>query len=186
MKEREEKPMDKKQTFAAVYYLAKAHALCCPLIFTRKNFGRQALSPAIASLGMMLLVGTFGHTPQMFIFTLVWLVALGIQRSMSVTAASRGLVRHSYWFGDIDVKATKNAGLTKWVLEPFCGVVAWAAFKEIGCPPAMCNFLGAAGLSCLIVAAIEEQRDRMTMTAMRDGQIEQSYWGERMRSERIA
>ena len=181
-----ENGLSRKDSFNAVYGLAKGHAMCfLPLI--RKNFGTEALGrPGAIAFIIMIAVGGLGRIPEMWPFLGLWVVAMLCQRASSERAKRQGVVRHSRYEGDVDEKAAKFFGgptKVKQIIEPLFCLLMGVCVEAAGLSHGLAVFIGSGAVSLALVAMIDRQLDNKRVQAMRDAAIEQSYLAARYRGE---
>lgn len=172
-----------KDSFNIVYSLARGHSTCF-LPFFRKNFGSEALGwPGFIAFIIMLLVGSFGRIPEMWLFLGVWTIAMLYQRASTTRARRRGIIRHSRYDGDVDTKLIKSRTTVKQVLEPLACVVFGVFFEAMGSSHGFALFIGWGAFSLCLVATIDRQLEIKRLQAMRDAEIEQRCLAARYRGE---
>jgi hypothetical protein len=175
--------LSRKDSFNLLYAVARGHAMCF-LPFFRKNFGSEALGvPGLIAFVLMLLVGGFGEIPEMLYFMGLWLVAMLYQRTNTMVAMWKGVVRHSRYEGDVDTKLIRNRSTVKLILEPVtCGLFG-LCIEMSGISHGLAVFIGMGFFSLSAVAWIDRQLEHKRLEAMRDAAIEQSYLASRYRGE---
>jgi hypothetical protein len=172
-----------KDSFDALYTLARGHATCF-LVFFRKNFGSEALGRSgVTALIIMLVVGGLGQIPEMWPFLGVWTMVMLCQRASTMRAKRQGVIRHSRYDGDVDTKLCKNPATVKQFLEPLVCLASAICFEYLGLSHAFVLFVGWGALSLFVVAMIDRQYDNKRLEAMRDAEIEQRYLAARYRGE---
>lgn len=172
--------MSKGDALGLLYGLANVHFTCIA-VFIRCRFGSEALG--WNGLGaFLLLICLAASQPGMGWYFLAWLVMQIYRRVETLRMWMRGQVTHSRYAGD------------PWLAMriPFCRDDQSARAAE----PLLCFALGAvllplsqcagglvmAGLvSATVRNIIEELIDRKRIQAMRDAEIEASYYGRRLR-----
>jgi len=181
-----ENGLSHKDSFNAVYALAKGHSMCV-LPFVRKNFGSEALgNPAAIALVIIIAVGGLGRIPDMWLFLGLWVLAMLCQRASSERAKRQGVVRHSRYEGDVDEQMVKRFGsrtVVKQLIEPLFCVVMGLFVEAAGLSHGLAVFIGSGAFSLALVAMIDRQLDEKRVQAMRDAAIEQSYLAARYRGE---
>jgi enoyl-CoA hydratase/carnithine racemase len=181
-----ENGLSHKDSFNALYALAKGHSMCF-LPFIRKNFGSEALGwPGAIALIIMIAVGGLGRIPDILGFLGVWGLVMLCQRASSERAKRQGVIRHSRYEGDVDEKATKFLGgpaKVKQFVEPLFCLVVGVCVEAIGLSHGLAVFIGSGAFSLALVAMIDRQLDNKRVQAMRDAAIEQSYLAARFRGE---
>lgn len=181
-----ESGLSRKDSFNALYGLAKGHSMCF-LPFVRKNFGSEALGrPGAIALVILVAVGGLGRIPEMWPFLGFWILAMLCQRASSERAKRQGVVRHSRYEGDVDEQMVKRFGsrtAVKQVVEPLLCLLVGVGIETAGLSHGLAVFIGSGAVSLALVAMIDRQLDNKRVQAMRDAAIEQSYLAARYRGE---
>lgn len=162
-----------------LYFIANTHATCITP-FLRTGFGSEALGfPGLFALGILLFC--MGAEPLMVAWLLAWLLAVVVQRIITLREIRRGAVIHSRYAGRpilMNLPFVKKER-TAMVLEMFVCFTLGAFMLALS--HFMGLFLMAGFLSLAIRHGIEDEVYRKRVQRMRDADIEQRALADRFR-----
>jgi len=171
----------KGDPLGAMYWVFNVHASCITP-FIRKGFGSEALGfPGLFALGT--LVFCTAVDPHMLIWLGLWLVAVIVQRIITIRTRLKGAIIHSRWNGHpwlaMKFPFVKREETAMQFIEPMMCfafgalLMAWSQFMGM--------FLMAGFISLLGRGGIEQEIFNRRLTRMRDAEIEASYYANRRR-----
>jgi len=157
--------------------------------FTRTHFGREAFG--VSSLMALLLIigfGSFGNSPAMWVYLLLWLLAVMRQRVTQMQDRKKGLIVHSRyqgypWLGFKLFPRIKDEGNAKGA-EAFL-VMSVGALLGYCLDPVLGVFLALGGIGSLFIEAFAVEVMKKRLQDMRDAEIEQMDLAERFRDGRF-
>ena len=173
-------------SFNVLHLLAHAHSLSFT-VFLRTDFGSEGIGMCgIATIMMMLSWGAFANCVPMFVFFLLWLVALIFQRIRSFSNWRRGIAIHSRYNGTPwisrrlfpRVSELNARGVDAFICFAVGGVIA-----QFNQPLGL--YIMAGFFSVMFTEAIMVEANRRRLRQMRDAEIEQRYFAETYKSGRF-
>jgi len=174
------------ESFKSLNALAHAHA-CTVTPFLRTDFGSEGIGlHGLIGGGMILGWGCYANCYPMFIFFLIWIVALAIQRAKTFLNWRRGVIVHTRYNG------------YPWIVRRFFprlsepNAKAVEAFACLGIGGLLAQFWPPLGwyvmagfVSIMVTEAVIAETAKRRLQAMRDAEIEQRYLAERYKSGRF-
>lgn len=156
--------------------------------FTRTHFGREAFG--ISSLVALLLIigfGSFGNSAAMWVFLLLWILAVLRQRVTQMQDRKKGLIVHSRyqgypWLGFKLFPRIRDEGNAKGA-EAFL-VISIGTLLGYSLDPALGWLLVMGGIGTLFIEAFAVEVMKRRVQAMRDCEIENRDLAERFRDGR--
>jgi hypothetical protein len=173
-------------SFNGAAILANAHALTCT-VFIRTDFGREGIG--INGLIAMLLIlgyGSFAHCYPMFIYFLLWVLAVICQRIKQFINWRRGVILHSQYNGYPWLSRRlfpRMSELNARGVDAFLCLAAGGLIAQFNQPLGW--FVMAGFVSILFSEAVMVESTRKRLQAMRDAEIEQRYLAEQYKSGRF-
>lgn len=174
-------------SFNMLYFLANAHALCFA-VFLRKDFGREGIG--LYGLGAALMIlgyGSLTNCYPMFVFFIVWLLAVIAQRLNQFANWRRGVILHSRYSGypwlawklfpRIKLEANAKA------MEAFLCLGIGGLLTHVH--PLLGGFVMCGFLSIMFCEFIQVEFTRKRLQAMRDAEIEQRNLAEQYKAGRF-
>jgi hypothetical protein len=172
-----------RESFNLIYAVAHAHGLCF-LPFSRINFGPEGLRWGWLSMLLMFLYAGFARCPEMLIYLLVWLFAIGIQRVNTMALLRRGWRPHSRYGGDsILVRRGVTSPKTALFVDLMfvVGAAGCFALAEL---PKMVTFVAPGVVSLIIENLVNHEITRRKVRQMQDAEIEGRYVSDLYRGKR--
>lgn len=169
-----------------LYLLAHAHSLSFT-VFLRTDFGSEGIGICgIATIAMILGWGAYANCYPMFIFFLLWLAALIVQRIRTFSNWRRGYAIHSRYNGTPWLSRRLFPRVSELNAR---GVDAFICFAVGGLMAQFNQPLGlyimAGFFSVMFTEAIMVETNRRRLRQMRDAEIEQRYLAETYKSGRF-
>jgi hypothetical protein len=164
--------MTPQNTTNAVGFLALCHATCVS-VFIRKGFGAEALGFNGAVAFIILLVCAGGDkSGGMLLYFFAWLIALLIQRAITIRNECRGHYQHSKYTGWpwLGLKFCKTEATAKRWVEPFLCVVFGIALLQVS--ESVGTFVLCGAISLKMVDGINSFADYRRIQIMHDAEIE--------------
>lgn len=174
------------ESFKSLNALAHAHA-CTVTPFLRTDFGSEGIGlHGLIGGGMILGWGCYANCYPMFIYFLIWIVALAIQRAKTFLNWQRGVIVHTRYNGYPWLARRFFPRLS----EPNAKAVE--AFACLGIGGLLAQFWPPLGwyvmagfVSIMFTEAVIAETAKRRLQAMRDAEIEQRYLAERYKSGRF-
>jgi len=169
------------QTFNLTYAVLNGHATGVS-VFLRSNFGTEALGiPGLIALALIVLVGGFNGSPEMFIYLFVWLFYLARQRMITAKLVRNKVILHSMYQGDPDLalRFTSSRSTAINFVEPVICLVAGGGLATVS--PVLGAFVGMGAVSLSARNAINQMIDQKRLQAMTDAHIDQQILADRFR-----
>jgi hypothetical protein len=142
--------------------------------FIRIGFGREALGfPGLGAVAIMILWGGLNASPMTLRYLALWLVALAIQRTVSISHWMRGIPVHSRFAGH----SWLVGGICKWekvtrlVLEPAL-VIGVGYFVAGLLSPKLGMLLMASGAGLWMVHCLEYWAEAVRVGSLTDARFE--------------
>lgn len=179
--------LDMQGSFNLLYFILLVLSTCLTPII-RTNFGREALGiNALCALVVMLAYGSFTSSGAMWIFLLLWILALLAQRIKGIENRNKGMAIHSLyngypWLSFKLFPRTKDETSARGI-DGFLCMGAGALLSYVD--PALGWFIGAGGFSLLFVEALIVELRKKRLQAMQDSEIEQRDLAEHYRRGRF-
>lgn len=174
------------ESFKSLNALAHAHA-CTVTPFLRTDFGSEGIGlHGLIGGGMILGWGCYANCYPMFIYFLIWIVALAIQRVRTFLNWRRGVIVHTRYNGYPWLARRFFPRLS----EPNAKAVEAFACLGIGgllaqLWPPLGWYVMAGFVSIMFTEAVMAETAKRRLQAMRDAEIEQRYLAERYKSGRF-
>lgn len=179
--------LDMQGSFNLAYFLAHSHATCLTP-FIRTDFGREALGMnGLCALILLLAYGSFTNSAAMWIFLLLWILALLRQRLKGIENRNKGIAIHSRyngypWLSFKLFPRTKDETSARGIDGFLCmGMGALLSYVD----PPLGWFIGVGGFSLLFVEALIVELRKKRLQAMQDAEIEQRDLAEHYRRGRF-
>ncbi len=173
--------------FNLVCFLLNGHATCLTP-FIRTDFGREALGlNGLCALIIILAYGSFANSGAMWVFLLLWILAMLQQRMKGIQNRNKGIAIHSRyngypWLSFKLFPRTKDETSARGV-DGFLCIVAGALLSYVD--PALGCFIGVGGFSLLFVEALIVELRKKRLQSMRDAEIEQRDLADHYRNGRF-
>lgn len=173
-------------SLSALYLLAHSHALTCT-VFLRRDFGAEGIGLFGMIAGLLILgYGSFANCYPMFIYFLLWMLAVICQRIRQFRNWRRGVITHSRYNGYPFISKRLFPRMSELNAK---GVDAFLCLAIGGVLAQFCQPLGffvmTGFLSILFSEAVMVEATKRRMQAMRDAELEQRYLAENYRSGRF-
>ncbi len=173
-------------SFHGANVFANAHALTCT-VFLRTDFGREGigLHGLIAAL-LILGYGSFANCFPMFIYFLLWMLAVIGQRIRQFINWRRGVIIHSRYSGYPWLAKRLFPRMTELNargVDAFLCLAVGGLLAQFNQPLGW--FVMAGFVSILFSEAVMVESTRKRLQAMRDAEIEQRYLAEQYKSGRF-
>lgn len=169
----------KGDPLGALYWLCVIHSNCI-IVFLRRGFGREALGMR-GLLALVLLLLCLGGEPLMILWIAAFLVAVIVQRIITLRAIRKGAVIHSLYAGTPLLtiipffRKERDAMILEMILCFALGALLMALSHVMGL------FMMLGFITLAIRTGIEDSVCQRRLDRMRDGQIEGRFYGDRMR-----
>jgi len=174
------------ESFNGLNVVANAHA-CTVTPFFRTDVGSEGIGlHGLIGAGMILGWGCYANCYPMFIYFLVWMVAVAIQRVKTFLNWRRGVIVHTRYNG------------YPWLVRRFFPRISEAnakaveAFACLGIGGLLAQFWPPLGwyvmagfASIMFTEAVIAETAKRRLQAMRDAEIEQRYLAEKYREGRF-
>lgn len=164
--------IDIRGTTNLLYTLALAHVTCIS-VFIRRGFGIEAIGiNGVVAFIMLLVMWGQDPTGVMKLYFFAWILAMVVQRTISIRNRQKGVIEHSKYGGWpwMAMRFAKREIIAKRVIEPIlcviAGLMVWQLSEVAGA------FLMFGAMSMTIVQGMEWATDMMRVQRMRDATIE--------------
>lgn len=157
--------------------------------FMRTDFGKEAFGiNSFVALLLMIGFGSFGNSHAMWVFLLLWILAVLRQRVTQMLNRKKGLICHSRyqgypWLAFKLFPRIKDEGNAKGAEAFF--VMSLGALLGYCLDPALGWFLVMGGIGALCIEAFAVEVTKRRLQSMRDAEIEQRDLAERFRNGRF-
>jgi hypothetical protein len=184
MKQEPPKGVSSAGALRFLHLLINAHTTSIT-VFTRHSFGTEALGfSGLCALGLLILVGGFSRSPDMLNYLVIWLVVLVAQRITTFRRVNQGWIEHSRYTGVpwLGFKFTRSELCAKGLVEPIICLIVGTLLMPVS--ETVGTFVMLGFFSLMIETAMQRQRSRVRLMAMRDAHIEQKALAEAFRGQR--
>lgn len=178
---------DMRGAFNLTYGLLNSYASCLTP-FLRTDFGKEALGLNGLAAGFLIMAwGSFANSEVMWIFFLLWILAMLKQRIKGIQNCRNGVVVHSRYNGYpwLSFKLfprlkdeTQARGADAWLC-----IIGGMTLTYLD--PALGWFIGVGGFALLFVEAMIVELRKKRLEAMRDAEIEQRDLADHYRNGRF-
>lgn len=174
-------------SFNVLYLLAHAHALSFT-VFLRTNFGSEGVGICgLVTIVMILGWGAYANCFPMFLFFLLWLLALIVQRIRTFSNWRSGkVIVHSRYNGDPWLSRLlfrRMSELNARGVDAFLCLIVGGVISRFNEPFGFYVMAGFA--SIMLTESVMAESTRRRLRQMRDAEIEQHYFAETYRSRRF-
>lgn len=170
-------------SFNGLHFLANAHALTCT-VFLRTDFGREGIGIFGLMAGLLILgYGSFANCYPMFIYFLIWSVAVICQRIRQFSNWQRGAIIHSRYNGYPFVSKRlfpRMSELNARSIDAFLCLAIGGLLAQFSQPLGF--FVMAGFLSIMFSEAVMVEGTKRRLQTMRDAEIEQRFLAEQYKS----
>jgi hypothetical protein len=185
----EQRPTSEKarDSLSVLYVYSSINDMCFAP-FMRSNFssGAFGLTAVLAAL-MMMLWAAASNSEGIFLYLMLWFVAVAVQRVKAAARAKRGIYEHSRysgwpWLAMKLLPLVKREDTAKRFVEPMICFVVGSLLCPISKPLGL--FVMSGSFSIIFKFGIERQINYVRVQRLRDLQIEQRQLSERLYGER--
>lgn len=182
---------DKQQMhggFNLAYFVLHGLATCV-IPFTRTNTGKEAFGiNSFVALLLMIAFGSFANSQAIWVFLLLWILAVLRQRVTQMQNHRKGFIVHSRYLGYPSLAfklfpRIKDEGTAKGA-EAFL-VISIGCLLGYGLDPALGWLLALGGIGCLFIEAFAVEVRKRRLQSMRDAEIENRDLADHLRDGRF-
>lgn len=174
--------------FNLAYFVLFGFATCV-IPFTRTNTGKEAFGlNSFAALLLMIAFGSFANSQAIWVFLLLWVLAVLRQRVTQMQNHRKGFIVHSRYLGYPSLAfklfpRIKDEGTAKGA-EAFL-VMSLGGLLGYGLDPALGWLVALGGIGCLCIESFAGEVRKRRLQSMRDAEIENRDLADHLRDGRF-